>query len=150
MERKLHALIDCGIRHIINLMEAHEIDREGRPFVEYQAEFERQAAQRGYVVAVERQPIRDMDVPDFGHMRRILDGIDAALAADRLVYVHCWGGKGRTGTVVGCYLMRHRMAEARTVLSRIRDLRRPEERAQEHSPETNAQRRMVMAWPAGE
>ena len=25
------------------------------------------------------------------------------------VYVHCWGGIGRTGTVVGCWLVRHGM-----------------------------------------
>ncbi|MBA3406233.1 MAG: dual specificity protein phosphatase family protein [Gemmatimonadaceae bacterium] len=23
------------------------------------------------------------------------------------IYVHCWGGVGRTGTVVGCYIVRH-------------------------------------------
>src|SRR3712207_6971239 len=26
-----------------------------------------------------------------------------------LPYVHCWGGIGRTGTVVGCYLVEHGM-----------------------------------------
>ena len=34
-------------------------------------------------------------------MNRILNEIDSSLSADRPVYVHCWGGKGRTGAVVG-------------------------------------------------
>ena len=40
-------------------------------------------------------------------MTRILDDVDAALADGGAVYVHCWGGIGRTGTVVGCWLVRH-------------------------------------------
>ena len=37
----------------------------------------------------------------------MLDTIDQALAAGHTMYVHCWGGVGRTGTVVGCHLVRH-------------------------------------------
>lgn len=33
---------------------------------------------------------------------RILDAIDARLEAGKSVYVHCWGGIGRTDTVAGC------------------------------------------------
>ena len=37
----------------------------------------------------------------------------AAFSPDgRKVYVHCWGGVGRTGTVVGCYLVRQGEREA--------------------------------------
>ena len=37
----------------------------------------------------------------------MLDAIDDQLENGGNVYVHCWGGKGRTGTVVGCWLIRH-------------------------------------------
>ena len=43
-------------------------------------------------------------------MRSILDAIDAAVSQGRRVYVHCRAGIGRTGTVVGCYLVRHGMS----------------------------------------
>ncbi|WP_374108489.1 hypothetical protein [Nostoc sp. XA010] len=34
-----------------------------------------------------------------------LPPIDRALNGQEKVYVHCWGGIGRTGIVVGCYLV---------------------------------------------
>ena len=40
-------------------------------------------------------------------MMEILDAIDVALASEHTVYVHCWGGIGRTGTVIGCWFARH-------------------------------------------
>ena len=40
-------------------------------------------------------------------MNAVLDMLDTALQAGQAVYLHCWAGIGRTGTVVGCYLVRH-------------------------------------------
>jgi protein-tyrosine phosphatase len=63
------------------------------------------------------------------------------------VYVHCWGGIGRTGTVVGCWLMRHGLDEGDPV-GRIARLRRDMEDARP-SPETPAQRAMITSWKRG-
>jgi len=38
-EQKLQGLLACGIRHIINLMEARETDKNGQPFVPYEKDF---------------------------------------------------------------------------------------------------------------
>ena len=43
-------------------------------------------------------------------MQDILDLIDESLSLDKPVFFHCWGGIGRTGTVLGCYLLRSKMA----------------------------------------
>ena len=43
-DQKLKSLFGTGIRHVINLTEAHEIDHSGKPFVAYDnisAEFEK-------------------------------------------------------------------------------------------------------------
>ena len=36
-------------------------------------------------------------------MVAILDSLDTAIADEHTIYLHCWGGIGRTGTVVGCW-----------------------------------------------
>jgi ADP-ribosylglycohydrolase/protein-tyrosine phosphatase len=54
-----------------------------------------------------RLPILDHSVPESAaHMARILDLIDSELGAGHCVYLHCRAGIGRTGTAVGCYLIR--------------------------------------------
>ena len=42
-------------------------------------------------------------------MREILDHLRTRLDSGHKVYVHCWGGIGRTGTVVGCHLVEQGM-----------------------------------------
>jgi hypothetical protein len=48
-------------------------------------------------------PIRDMNVTTAERYDRIIADIERELAAGRRVYIHCWGGVGRTGTVVGIW-----------------------------------------------
>jgi hypothetical protein len=54
-----------------------------------------------------RTPLRDFTAPPREEMRMILDLIDSELTDGGAVYLHCYGGIGRTGTVVGCWLVRH-------------------------------------------
>lgn len=91
-------------------------------------------------------PIPDMGTPTAGHLMRILDDIDAARAEGHTVYVHCWGGIGRTGTVVGCWLVRHGFDEG-DAIARIAGLRAGI--AGRRSPETPAQEAFVYSWRRG-
>jgi protein tyrosine/serine phosphatase len=97
--------------------------------------------------AVRRQ-VRDLDHPSDEDMAATLDLIDAELAAGETVYVHCWGGRGRTGTVVGCWLVRHG-AGGQAALARIKGLRQTPDGALNDSPETPAQREMILRWSGG-
>lgn len=99
-------------------------------------------------------PIRDMDVCDVSTMTRILDVIDSHLDAGRTVYVHCWGGVGRTGTVVGCWLARHGGSgeAALEMVAALFSQMSPKKLAAHAgwgSPQTEAQRAMVRRWVAG-
>jgi protein tyrosine phosphatase len=59
--------------------------------------------------------------------------------------VHCWGGVGRTGTVVGCWLVRHGLAGG-DALARVEALRATTPKANRPSPETDTQRDLVRGW----
>ena len=82
-------------------------------------------------------------------MRSILATIRFALAEAETVYLHCWGGVGRTGTVVGC-LAREAGVPAEEVLGRLAGMRSQTARAHRTSPETSDQRTFVEAWQGGE
>jgi hypothetical protein len=137
---KLSRLLDAGIRHFVDLTEEGELTA-------YQPRLEELAAARGVDVVHERAPIRDYAVPAHEHMKKILDSIDGAHAAGRAVYVHCHGGRGRTGTVVGCYLVRHGLV-GEAALGRIMELRKGTPKGAMSSPESAEQFAMVRSWPA--
>jgi protein-tyrosine phosphatase len=88
-----------------------------------------------------RIPVRDFTVPDEGELLHALDVIDAELAVGGIVYVHCWAGCGRTGVVVGCWLVRHGNAPSRA-LDRIAETRGL------GCPQTLEQRLAILGWDA--
>lgn len=145
-EQKLAGLLDAGIRQIINLMEPDEKDHDGLSFSPYNDILARLMRQRSVHTEVSVHSIRDLDIPDFDHMKKTLDAIDAAIEKRILVYVHCWGGIGRTGTVIGCFLIRHGLANSDNVIKKIAQLRGDEEKSYRRSPEMPAQREFVRCW----
>jgi protein-tyrosine phosphatase len=97
---RLAAYLDCGVTDFIDLTTPGEL-------VPYEPLLEELADSRHTEIGYRRMPIVDMSVPrDRGEMKAILDEIDRRISRGGTVYVHCWGGIGRTGTVAGCYLVR--------------------------------------------
>ncbi len=89
-----------------------------------------------------RAPIRDLSVPTHDALVSILDVIDDELARAGLVYVHCWAGCGRTGVVVGCWLVRHGL-DPHDALGQIARARG------RGCPQTLEQRLHVLSWEHG-
>lgn len=147
---KLQGLLDAGIRHVISLMEPNEANWDGTPFVPYENQMTALADTMGVTVGFNRMPIKDMSVASKAHMERILDLIDRCMQNDTPVYIHCWGGRGRTGTVVGCYLVRHGYALGQKALDLIQNLRQGTEDQHKASPETTEQVDFVLSWSEGE
>lgn len=139
---KLRRLLEAGVTFFLDLT---EIEEGLKPYVPLLQE---EVAALGRSVAHRRMPIRDGRTPTHEEMAHILNTIDSALAEGHTIYVHCWGGKGRTGTVIGCYLVRHGMsgAEALDEISRLRQGTHDE---RDPSPETEVQRQTVRNWSMG-
>jgi protein-tyrosine phosphatase len=87
-------------------------------------------------------PIRDFSVPTRDGLVATLDEIDAELDSGGIVYVHCWAGCGRTGVVVGSWLVRHG-TEPNDALGRIAEARGL------GCPQTLEQRLVVLDWHRG-
>ena len=128
---KLQRLLQASIQLFVDLTEKDE----AAPY----------ALKLGGKARHKRFPISDFDTPSPQEMMSILNTLDRALLRSQRVYVHCLAGMGRTGTVIGCYLVRHGMDGAKA-LKAIRKLRADTLFASSPSPETEAQQRMVLRW----
>lgn len=145
--RRVEDLWRAGIRTFVSLVEEKERSPSGAELAKYTDAVATLSARWGEQATCVRLPIRDLSAPSPDAMRTILDVIDLSLEGTRPVYVHCLGGVGRTGTVIGCWLRRHRISSPEEVLAVIARLRRADvERADRPSPETAAQRAMVVGW----
>ncbi|MFP4543019.1 MAG: fused DSP-PTPase phosphatase/NAD kinase-like protein [Candidatus Kapaibacterium sp.] len=148
---KLNALIDSGIRCIINLMEPGEFSTDKAPVVDYSDTLKEVASKQQVDVKFFNFPIADLSIPGVELMKKILDTIDQNLNGNSKcpVYIHCRGGIGRTGTVVGCWLQRHGYGQdQQSVLDIIKFLRK-EQIPSEYlfdSPESEEQRKFVINW----
>ena len=100
-------------------------------------------------IPVRDHPIAEFGVPSPPEMASILDAIDSELDADRVVYVHCLAGVGRTGTVVGCWLIRHRVCPPSEVTGLIARLRSQASLPGVRSPETRQQVEFAESWLPG-
>jgi protein tyrosine/serine phosphatase len=145
-ERKLRArlrqLLQAGVTLFLDLTQERE--KNLRP---YARSLRKEAAAAGRVVEYRRMPVPDFDTPMVEQMRRILDVLDGAVASGHIAYVHCYAGLGRTGTVVGCYLVRHGM-DGQAALEELVHLRCGTDLEGYASPVTDEQRQMVLDWAA--
>ncbi|KAK9821934.1 hypothetical protein WJX81_004471 [Elliptochloris bilobata] len=95
-----------------------------------------------------RFPIVDLDIPTPELMEGALADLRARLGAGERVYVHCWGGRGRAGTVGACALAALYDLPADEALARVQrafNTRGDDGRA---SPETPEQIEFVRQYVA--
>jgi hypothetical protein len=87
-------------------------------------------------------PIPDLGVPNVEALEGVVADVISRLRAGQVVYLHCWGGRGRAGTVGACVIGRLYGLGAAEALERTdRALSTREPGAK--SPETAEQRALV-------
>jgi ADP-ribosyl-[dinitrogen reductase] hydrolase len=101
-------------------------------------------------IAHHRLPIRDHDIPAQPElMSDILSLIDRELRSGRKLYVHCHAGVGRTGMVMGCFLVESGLSGD----AALEELNRAWQQSARSAhwpqvPETDGQTEYVRSWSA--
>lgn len=142
-EDGMGAILGVGVRVFIDLTERGEL----KPYRGLALDTAKEMNIDPVTLKFHRYSITDGTVPSStGQMRAILETIRSAMERKEVVYIHCYGGRGRTGTVAGCALNElfgHRGEDALIVLKERWQACAKRDR---ESPETDGQRKFVREW----
>ncbi len=125
-----------GITHFVDLTEEGEL----RPYTQM-------LSSRMLHI---RFPIKDVSVPDSTEsVKELIKRIKEILKANERnkVYIHCWGGVGRTGVIVGCLLSeQHKYDYEETMRALTQAFSDCPKSAYREVPETNEQREFIAKY----
>lgn len=132
---KVNLLVDAGVRTFVDLTTPADLLDPYKPLVDEIADARR------LDVRHEMFPIPDLGVVDDSEYDTITTAIEHELERGG-VYLHCWGGIGRTGTVVGCVLADEGLTYNQ-VLARLGELRRGSRKEARQAPEMPVQHDLI-------
>ena len=141
-EVRLRSLIDIGVRTFIDLT------APGDRMTPYEGLLEVLANETSTPLRRISLPVPDMGIPTAATTREIMHAIRQSIEEAPAVYVHCWGGIGRTGTVIGCWF-RECGLDGDAALARVQHLyssQMPKVTIFPKSPQTAQQRSHVRHW----
>ena len=133
--QKVDVLVDAGIRTFVDL--TTPADR----LYPYEPVIASVAADRSLELRHLSFPIPDLGVVDDSEYDIITTAIEHELERGG-VYLHCWGGIGRTGTVVGCVLADQGLTYDQ-ILARLGELRRGSRKEARQAPEMPVQHDLI-------
>ena len=142
---RIRLLVAAGVRTFVDLTRPED------GLAPYAGMLDGIAAETGHTLRHLPFPIPDMGVPTPETARAAMDAIRGSIESDPAVYIHCWGGIGRTGTIAGCWLREAGLGPDEA-LQRVQHLYATHMRkvaVHPRSPQTAEQRRFVSAWQPG-
>jgi protein-tyrosine phosphatase len=135
---KIRLLVDAGVDSIVDLTTP---DDRLDPYLE---QLQVAANKAGRRIRHYAYPIPDNGVIAQDGYDEILARIRDEIDSGRIVYLHCWVGKGRTTIVVGCLLIDGGLDYDGTI-TRIAELRVGTRKAGDPCPESESQHRLERA-----
>lgn len=136
----LHGLLGLGLDSFIDLTEEDELTH-------YQKHL---AGLSDRPVNYRRFAIEDFSAPSPALMREIQNYIADELLAGRRIYLHCFGGIGRTGTVAACCLIEKGMTSRQALEELQKKFSFSASSKWATTPETEEQISFVKNWRAQE
>ncbi|CAF1026462.1 unnamed protein product [Rotaria sp. Silwood1] len=90
-------IIDAGVQVVVNIMEIEEL-KTFTPYKDLMLQFAKEVNREIEFISF---PIRDQSVhQDDQHVLDFCLGLGDRIKQGQVVLVHCWGGHGRTGTII--------------------------------------------------
>ena len=133
--QKVDLLVDVGVRTFVDLTTP---DDRLTPYSQLVVEA---AEARQLDLRHEPFAIPDLGVVDDHLYDDVAESIESGMSRG-VVYVHCWGGVGRTGTVIGCVLADEGLSYEE-VIERLGALRVSSRKAHRSAPEMPVQLELV-------
>ncbi len=135
-EEFLRVLLAAGIDAFVDLTEEDELPH-------YQPILPR-ITERDIIYR--RFEIQDFSAPGLEATHQIISCLNALLSENRHIYLHCRGGIGRTGTVVGCWLCSQGLSGTEALAELARLFSASNAARYTRSPETDEQIRLVLDY----
>ncbi|CAF3424189.1 unnamed protein product [Rotaria sp. Silwood1] len=90
-------IIDAGVQVVVNIMEIEEL-KTFTPYKDLMLQFAKEVNREIEFISF---PIRDQSVhQDDQHVLDFCLGLGDRIKRGQVILVHCWGGHGRTGTII--------------------------------------------------
>jgi ribA/ribD-fused uncharacterized protein len=141
---RLEKFVQAGIRVFVDLTRPD--DRYGKGLNPYNPLLQKLAIDRDLQLTYINSPIRDRHIPTETQMNEILALIELYTHQQKPVYVHCWGGIGRTGTVVSCYLIDKQGLSWQEAIKEMNRLRSKTPDGWRPSPQEHSQEQFIQNW----
>lgn len=132
----LKRLLAVGITAFVDLTEEDELTH-------YDTVLARLTNQQ---ISYQRFEIQDYSVPELEFMKKIVNHINHLLETGQRIYLHCRGGIGRTGTVLGCWLCTRGLSGNDSLHELARLFSASNAAKYTRSPETDEQRQLVLDY----
>jgi Predicted protein-tyrosine phosphatase len=114
-ENEIKELKEKGITSIVCLVEEHELTFKN--IKEYEESLNK------YGIELKHYPIKDFSAPTLEYLVKIIKYLKDKIKENKRVLVHCYGGLGRTGTILAAFLVYYKRIKAEEAISYVRKIR---------------------------